>query len=181
MKAILRNFVSTSILPHDSGLSGSGLPVVRASQPIRAQLSGHVICRDQSGVSDAGSVGLTTGPRWAAPAERRRPECGHWDWTERSGGCGGEHRQCGDQGTHHDGHDHRQEGLHLTMEKSHHQGLDIVFIVFSLYNHTILLINKDNIVMWYIIALETALADVHSRNRDPNCVIYSSCHSQSWR
>ena len=70
-----------------ASVAPSVLPVVRASQPIGPQLSGHVICRDQSGASDAGSVGLTTGPRPPAPAERRRPECGHWHWTQRGAGA----------------------------------------------------------------------------------------------
>ena len=108
------------------------LPVVWASQPIRAQVSGHVICLDQSEASDAGSVGLTTGPRTPAPAEAETRV-----WTpERSEDSGCEHlnivsEESGGQlhprlSLHHDGrHDHREEGLHFTVEKSHHQGMDL--------------------------------------------------------
>ena len=121
------------------------LPVMWASQPIRAQLTGHVICLDQSEASDAGSVGLTTGPRTPAPAEAETRV-----WTpERSEDSGCEHRQCSEesggqllprQARPHDGrHDHREEGLHFTVEKSHHQGMDL----FSRWLRSFLLFNNN--------------------------------------
>ena len=107
MKAIFRNVVSTSYElrsykgPASSWLRpeplrpGPVLPVVWASQPIRAQVSSHVICLDQSEASDAGSVGLTTGPRTPAPAEAETRV-----WTpERSEDSGCEHCQWRERGT----------------------------------------------------------------------------------